>query len=236
MPARDRAAEQRARRPRRAPAARLPVRAARSVSSRSTPRRRAQRATVSTLAPTARHASTAPAGAAAVVTTSVGASSVSNSGPVAGTRPAGVEQDARRLVPRRGFDVAHGELRPVGERGARTDHDRLRVGAQLVRVGAGGLGRRDPLRRAVGRRDASVEARRDLGDDERPAGAPVMEVRREVPGSCSLRRRRRSLRCPRRAAARDPRPRRVGSGSSSATTTRATPASISASAHGGVRP
>ena len=48
-------------------------------------------------------------------------------------------------------DVAHGERGPVGERGAGADDDRLRVGAQLVRVGARRVGR-DPLRRCRRRR------------------------------------------------------------------------------------
>jgi hypothetical protein len=43
--------------------------------------------TASTFAPAARHASTEPARACSVVTTSVGPSAMSNSGPSAGTRP-----------------------------------------------------------------------------------------------------------------------------------------------------
>ena len=93
--------------------------------------------------------------------------------------PAGVEHDAQRWVLGRLRDVSHGERRAVGDRGAGTDDDRLRVGAQLVRVGARGVGR-DPARGTVGGRDPTVEARRDLGHDERAPGSPMVEVRREL--------------------------------------------------------
>ena len=85
------------------------------------------------------------------MTTSVGARSVSNSGPDAGTRPRASSSTRRRMI-RGERDIAHGERRLVGERGAGADHDRLRVGAQLVRVGAREL-RREPARRTVGGRD-----------------------------------------------------------------------------------
>ena len=101
------------------------------------------------------------------------------SGPVGGHPAARVEQHAQRLaLDRRRVDVAHRERRAIGERGARADHDGLRVGAQLVRVGAGRLAG-DPLRRAVGRRDAAVEALAVLSEAERAAGAAVVQVRRE---------------------------------------------------------
>ena len=207
-----------------------------SVSPRSTPVPPAPGATTSTFAPAARHASIAP-----------GARRVDGDDErrararcrTAARRPA--RDRARRASTRvggccgDGRDVAHGERGPIGERGAGADHDRLRVGAQLVRVGAGEL-RREPARRSVGGGDAAVDARRDLGDHERPAGAAVMEVRREIARGRARRRRRPSRRSPRRAAARSPAPATRGSGSSSAATTRVTPAAISASAHGGVRP
>ncbi len=52
---------------------------------------------------------------------------------------------------------ARGERRVVGEDGAGADDDRVVLGAAAVHVGPrGGAG--DPLARAVGRRDAAVEA------------------------------------------------------------------------------
>ena len=73
--------------------------------------------------------------------TSVGASAVSNNGPVAGTRPRASSSTRSGWRNGQWSDVAHGERGPVGERGARADDDRLRVGAQLVGVGAGRVGR-----------------------------------------------------------------------------------------------
>ena len=76
-------------------------------------------------------------------------------------------------------DVAHGELRLIGQCRTRADHDRLRVGAELVSVGAGAVAG-EPLRRSVGRGDAAVDARRDLGHHEGPAGAAMMQVGRQL--------------------------------------------------------
>ena len=104
--------------------------------------------------------------------------------------PGGVEQDPQRLAAHRGLHVAGGEARAVGERGAGADHHGLRVGAQRVRVGPG---RRagDPLRRAVARGDAAVEAHRGLDHGEGAAEAAVEEVGRERRGRRRRRRRRR---------------------------------------------
>ena len=54
--------------------------------------------------------------------------------PVGRDPAASVEHHPQRRARRRAGDVAHGQRGPVGERGARADDDRLRVGAQLVRV------------------------------------------------------------------------------------------------------
>jgi hypothetical protein len=96
-----------------------------------------------------------------------------------GDATARVEQHTQRRDARRVGDAAHGELRPVGEGGAGPDNDGLRIGAQLVDVGARGLGG-DPLRRAVGGGATRVERRRVLHHHVGAAGAPVMQIRREL--------------------------------------------------------
>ena len=97
-----------------------------------------RRRPTSTFAPAARHASTAPARASSVRDDERRRERRRRTA----DRPR--ERDRARRAARAvggcsgaSVDVAHGELRPIGERGARADHDRLRVGAQLVRVGAG---------------------------------------------------------------------------------------------------
>ena len=100
-----------------------------SVAVRSTPVPFGDGGSVSTFAPAASHALAASSGTAAVVSTSVGASSVSNKGPDCGHAPARVEQHAQRLALDRRVDVARGQRRTIGERGARADHDRLRLRA-----------------------------------------------------------------------------------------------------------
>ena len=93
---------------------------------------------------------------------------------------------------------------------------------------------RDPLRIAGRRSDAAVEAGGELGDDVGPSGLAVFDVGAEQfraaaapsPSStASPAARRLSI----------PRPRTFGSGSSSAITTRAMPASMIACEQGGVR-
>ena len=79
--------------------------------------------TISTFAPAACHASTRVAGACSVVMTSVGASVGSKSGPSAGDPAARVEQDPQRLAGDEVVQPAHGQPRPIGTRGAGTDHD-----------------------------------------------------------------------------------------------------------------
>ncbi len=66
----------------------------------------------------------------------------------------------------------------IGDRGARTDHDRLRVGAQFVRVGACEVSG-EPARRSVGRRDPTIDAGRNLGDHEGTAGAAMVQIWRQ---------------------------------------------------------
>ena len=106
------------------------------------------------------------------------------------------------------------------------------------RVGVGaGLGAGDPLAGAVGRGGAAVERRRQLQHDVRPAGAAVVEVRRQQ------RRRPRPLARPtstldagRRAAARCPARRPAGPGPRWRPPPGRRRRRSSASAHGGVRP
>ncbi len=99
-----------------------------------------------------------------------------------GRHPApGVEQHAQRRVLRKRVGVAHRERGAVGEGGAGTHHHGLGVGPQPVRVGPGG-GTGDPLRRAVGRRGAAVDAEGGLDQAEGAPGTPVVEVGGELEG------------------------------------------------------
>ena len=168
------------RRLRRAPAARLRGRAARASRRDRHPRRRrrAPRPRPSRRPPATRRSRRAPI--RSVVTTSVGAS-VGVEERTDRRDAARARRAARASADGRGTSATSRTVSDgtIGERGAAPDHDRLRVGAQLVRVGAGEL-RGEPARRTVGRRDPAVDARRDLGDHERPAGAAVMEIRREI--------------------------------------------------------
>ena len=110
----------------------------------------------------------------------------------------------------------------VGSHRAGADEDGVALGPQPVGVAPGGLAG-DPLARAVGRRGAPVERGRQLQHDIGPAGAAVLQVRRELGPRPRPRTRRPRPRCPRRAAARCRCPATFGSGSSMPTTTRATP-------------
>ena len=115
-----------------------------------------------------------------MVTTSVGASATSKSGPAAGTRPRASSEDAQGLPIGGRVDVSRGERRLVGESGAGADHDRLGLGPQAMGVGAcGDTG--DPARRPVGGGRLGVEAHRRLDQAPRPAGAAVVEIRRQRP-------------------------------------------------------
>ena len=212
-------------------------RGARDVASRSTPTPSVAGATISTLAPAARHASTAPA------RRGVGRDDERRrerrrrtAGPSAGTRPRASSSTRSGGCSGGAVDVAHGE-RAAGRRArcpapTTIAWESARSSCASARAARTG----DPLRRAVGRGDAAVEAQRDLGDDERRGrcggGAGTARGRRAAasaptPTSTSM---------PAARSRAKPAPATCGSGSSSATTTRATPASISASAHGGVRP
>ena len=131
--------------------------------------------------------------------------------------------------------VAHGQRRVVGADRAGAHEDGVALGPQAVGVGPG---RRagDPLARAVGCGGAAVERRGQLEHDPRPAGAAVRQVRGQLAADGARLQPRRPPRCPRPGAARRPSPATLGSGSSTPTTTRPTPASRRASAQGGVRP
>ena len=148
------------------------------MAVRSTPVPLAAGGTVSTLAPPASQARCAASGAASVVTTRVGASSGSNSGPSAGTRP------VASSTTRNGGTATGGSMSRTVRRGwsasavPGADDDRLGIGAQSVGVGAR-CGAGDPLRRAVARGDATVEAHRRLHDRERAAEPAVLQVGRE---------------------------------------------------------
>ena len=205
------------RRLRRAPARLLRVASNAIASSRSTPPWRRRRRPSPPSRPPRSTRRRRPRVACSVVITSVGASGE-------------VEERARRRGhdPRPSSSTRSGATGGAGVtprtvsagRSASAVPDPITiacaVGPQLVRVGAR-LGRGDPLRRPVGGRDLAVEARRQLGDHVRTAGAPVVQVRREDAGRGGrarhrLRRRRRRRaagECPRRRrAGRDPRSRR----------------------------
>ena len=155
----------------------------------------------------------------------------------AGTRSPAVDDDPQRLaagVPAVG--VADGELRVVGQRPCPMPTTTAsQRGPQPVDVGARRLAG-DPAAGAVGGGDPAVEGGGELPDDERAAARARRSATAERAGlrlglldaelDVDARRRAAGPRRRRRA--------RVGSGT--ATTTRATPAAISASAHGPVRP
>ena len=86
------------------------------------------------------------------------------------------EHDPQRVAT---LDVADGERRVVGAHGAGADDDRVALGPQPVGVAPRGVAG-DPLARAVGRRGAAVEGGRELEHDVGPAGAAVLQVRREL--------------------------------------------------------
>ena len=88
-----------------------------------------------------------------------------------GSLAVGVEDDAARLA--LGADVARGQQRVVGERGADADGDRVGLGAPAVDELAGRLAG-DPLRVAGAGGGAAVERQRRLEDDERAPGAGVL--------------------------------------------------------------
>ena len=126
--------------------------------------------------------------------------------------------------------------RIVGEQRARSDADRRDLGPHALRVPLrrGAADRRPRARR---RGDRAVEAHRDLGDHERPA------ARRTLVTNTSLRRRASASRTPtvdldaalaQVARSRGRRPRETDP--RIAATTRRTPASATATAHGPVRP
>ena len=152
--------------------------------------------------------------------------------PSAGVSPCRSTTIAPRLPRRR--DRAHGELRVVLPHGADAGEDRAGARAPAMAVGARGLAG-DPLALAVRERRAAVEARRDLHAHPRPAArhardeadvqlARFVGQQPDVDGDPGA-----------RAAARAPCA-AAGLGSAIAATTRPTPAAITASVHGGVRP
>ena len=118
---------------------------------------------------------------------------------------------------------------------AAADQDRVMGGAQALAVGARRLAG-DPLAFARGGGDAPVERGRELEVKERPALAhPQQEAGVDL-GRLAPHPRPPRRRCPPPCSRAWPCPFTRGSGSSSAETTRATPAATRASAQGGVRP
>ena len=102
--------------------------------------------------------------------------------------------------------VAHGERRVVGAHGAGADEHGVALGPQAVGVAPG---RGSPVIHwlgAVGCRGAPVERGRQLEHDVRPAGAAVLQVRRELGPHLVRAHADRRPRCPRPAAARCPAP------------------------------
>ena len=155
---------------------------------------------------------------------------------VSDRRSLAVEHDAdrRALVEAR---QAAGQLRIVGQHRADADQDRVVRGAQQLAVGARGLAG-DPAALAARGRDAPVQRGREL--QRRPAAGPA-RTRMKKPAliSARLRRapRRSSTAMPAARSAARPLPVHPRIGILDApTTTRATPAAISASAQGGVLP
>ena len=143
-----------------------------------------------------------------------------------------IEHDPRRR-PRAGG--ARREQRVVLLRRAAADDDRIDPPAQLVNDGARLLAA-DPLAVAGVSRELAVERHRPLGDHPRAAAVISFAngASNAAASSCVHRERRR--RSPPPAVPSTPRPSTSGFGSRQATTTRATPAAISASVQGGVLP
>ena len=155
-----------------------------------------------------------------------------------GRRARGVEDDPGGLADVAPVvDVARGEQRVVGERGADPDRDRVGLGAPAVHERAA-LRAGDPPRVAARGRGEAVEAERRLQRHQRPAGAGVLAKR--------LVQQPRGGRLGAVGEARPRRPRRAGCpgrgplafslGSSEPITTRAIPAARIASVQGGWRP
>ena len=156
----------------------------------------------------------------------------------AGSRPRRSSDDPQRLARgRRAVGVAHGELRVVGQHGARCRRRSRRTSPRSRCTSAARLGAGDPAAGAVGGGDPAVEgggvpSRSTYGRASRHAGQPrpqraglglgLLDAELDVDAGGAQ---------PLGAAAGQ-----LGSGSATATTTRATPAAISASAHGPVRP
>src|SRR5712671_6421855 len=129
---------------------------------------------------------------------------------------------------------ATGELRIIGKHRSAADHDSVVDDAQRVSpVARRGPG--DPAALAVPGRDAAVEGSGELQGDERPPEAKTAEEA-GIDFGASAAHSPVSTSSPAARNRRRPSPATRWSGSSSATTTRRTPAVISASAQGGVRP
>ena len=130
---------------------------------------------------------------------------------------------------------AAGEHRVVGLHRAGAHHHGVVAPAQHMRGAArGGAG--DPLALAPPRRDAAVERGGELERDERPALAHAAHEARPRPPPPPPRARPRPPRPRRRAAARCPARPRAGRDRGWRSPRGRCPASISASAQGGVRP
>ena len=128
-----------------------------------------------TSAPASRRAATRSSGASLPQTTISGASPiVATSCDVERQPRARVENDAPRLAG--GADLARGQQRVVGERGADPDRDRVAVGApavdQLAALGAG-----DPAGVTAGSGGSPVERDGCLVDHQGQAGARVLAER-----------------------------------------------------------
>jgi hypothetical protein len=102
-----------------------------------------------------------------------------------GHPPGGVDQNAERLRRSKPFselEIPVGQRREVGQGGAGADDDGAGLGPQAVGVGPG-FGAGDPLGRAVCGGRAAVDGRRRLEQAQGTAGAAVVEVGGERPGS-----------------------------------------------------
>ena len=128
-----------------------------------------------TSAPAISSASTAVRGAARVTTTVSGTSAAPRTSWESSGRRASESKTIRRgwrVTP----SIRGGQLRVVGQRGADPDHDRVDLGAPVVREPARVLAR-DPLRVAGAGRDLAVERHRRLEQHERAARARVLAER-----------------------------------------------------------
>ena len=191
-------------------------------------------ATVCTFAPAASHALVAASGTSVVVITSVGASEVSNRGPVAGTRPCASSRTRSGCCPT-GSSVSRavrlGSSAIAVPAPTITACESARSSCTSARAAAPVIQRDEPSRAAI--RPSRLVAVFSITDERPSTRWTRYGATRRAAASASTPTST-AMSCSRSRAI--PLPPTFRSGSCTATTTRATPASMRASAHGGVRP